>query len=128
MRSFTVPWIPHDDVITPQDIQGVRGFGVADAADSLATVTRRRFPFSGIVFEEYNATVRRDPESPQGEGRPLVGIVAIEVRKSEIALPAKNGVFAVAGTNYTVLDRPLAGDPDGLIWILIARHFPTGVQ
>ena len=29
MRSFTVPWIPHDDVITPQDIQGVRGFGVA---------------------------------------------------------------------------------------------------
>ena len=35
MRSFTVPWIPHDDVITPQDIQGVRGFGVADAADPL---------------------------------------------------------------------------------------------
>ena len=31
-----VPWIPHDDVITPQDIQGVRGFGVADAADPLA--------------------------------------------------------------------------------------------
>ncbi len=25
MRSFAVPWIPHDDVITPQDIQGVRG-------------------------------------------------------------------------------------------------------
>ena len=37
MRSFTVPWIPHDDVITPQDIQGIRGFAVADAADPLAT-------------------------------------------------------------------------------------------
>ena len=46
MRSFTVPWIPHDDVITPQDIQGVRGFGVADAADPLATVAG---PPSGTV-------------------------------------------------------------------------------
>jgi hypothetical protein len=42
MRSFVVPWIPHDDVITPQDIQGVRGFGVADAADPLATVMERK--------------------------------------------------------------------------------------
>ena len=42
MRSFTLPWIPHDDVITPQDIQGVRGFGVADAADPLATVMERK--------------------------------------------------------------------------------------
>ena len=42
MRSFTIPWIPHDDVITPQDIQGVRGFGVADAADPLATVMERK--------------------------------------------------------------------------------------
>jgi hypothetical protein len=42
MRSFTLPWIPHDDVITPQDIQGVRGSGVANAADPLATVMERK--------------------------------------------------------------------------------------
>jgi Phage major capsid protein E len=42
MRSFTVPWIPHDDAITPQDVQGVRGFGVADAADPLAIVMERK--------------------------------------------------------------------------------------
>jgi len=42
MRSFTVPWIPHDDAITPQDVQGVRGFGVSDAADPLATVMERK--------------------------------------------------------------------------------------
>jgi hypothetical protein len=64
---------------------------------------------------------RRDPESQQGEGRPQAGIVTIEGRKSDIALPAKNGVFAVGATNYTVLDRPLAGDPDGLTWTLWAR-------
>jgi hypothetical protein len=64
---------------------------------------------------------KREPESQHGEGRPQAGIVTIEVRKSEIALPAKNGVFAVNGTNYTVLDRPLANDPDGLIWTVWAR-------
>ncbi|MBL8668906.1 MAG: major capsid protein [Rhodospirillales bacterium] len=42
MRSFTIPWIPHDDAITPQDIQGVRGFGMSDAADPLATVMERK--------------------------------------------------------------------------------------
>ena len=42
MRSFTIPWIPHDDAITPQDIQGVRGFGMSDAADPLTTVMERK--------------------------------------------------------------------------------------
>lgn len=42
MRSFTIPWIPHDDAITPQDIQGVRGFGRGDGADPLAAVMERR--------------------------------------------------------------------------------------
>ena len=64
---------------------------------------------------------KREPEPQQGEGRPQAGIVTIEVRKSEIALPAKNGVFAVGAINYTVLDRPLAGDPDGLTWTMWAR-------
>jgi hypothetical protein len=64
---------------------------------------------------------RREPEAQQGEGRPQAGIVTIEVRRAEIASPAKNGVFAVGATNYTVLDRPIAGDPDGLIWTMWAR-------
>lgn len=42
LRSFVVPWIPHDDVILPQDIQGVRGFGLTDAADPLATLMTRK--------------------------------------------------------------------------------------
>ncbi|QQR68393.1 MAG: major capsid protein [Alphaproteobacteria bacterium] len=42
MRSFSVPWIPHDDVITPQDIQGVRAGGIPDAADPLGTVMERK--------------------------------------------------------------------------------------
>ena len=64
---------------------------------------------------------KREPDSQQGEGRPQAGILTIEVRKSEIAVPAKNGAFAVGVATYTVLDRPIADDPDGLIWTMWAR-------
>jgi major capsid protein E len=42
MRSFAVPWIPHDDVILPSDIQGVPAIGVSDAADPLLEVMERK--------------------------------------------------------------------------------------
>jgi hypothetical protein len=38
MRSFTLPWIPHDDIILPADVQGVPALGVSDAADPVAEV------------------------------------------------------------------------------------------
>lgn len=42
MRNFTIPWIPHDDVIVPQDLQGIRAFGSGDAAEPLATLMDRK--------------------------------------------------------------------------------------
>lgn len=42
MRSFALPWIPHDDVILPSDIQGIPAIGVSDAADPLLTVMNRK--------------------------------------------------------------------------------------
>lgn len=42
MRSFALPWIPHDDVILPADIQGMPAIGVSDAADPLVTVMNRK--------------------------------------------------------------------------------------
>ena len=41
MRSFTVPWIPHDDFITPQDVQGVRAFGVAALTTKMSGLPAR---------------------------------------------------------------------------------------
>ncbi len=38
MRSFALPWIPHDDVILPSDIQGMPALGQSDAPDRLAEV------------------------------------------------------------------------------------------
>ena len=41
MRSFGLPWIPHDDVILASDIQGVPAFG-GNENDQLATVMLRK--------------------------------------------------------------------------------------
>jgi hypothetical protein len=42
MRSFAVPWIPHNDVILPADIQGVRAIGSGSDADPLVAVMARK--------------------------------------------------------------------------------------
>jgi len=42
MRSFALPWIPHDDVILPADIQGMPSLGLSDAADPLVEVMIRK--------------------------------------------------------------------------------------
>ena len=42
MRSFALPWIPHDDVILPGDIQGMPALGVSDTADPLVEVMNRK--------------------------------------------------------------------------------------
>ena len=42
MRSFALPWIPHDDVILPADIQGMPSLGLSDAADPLVEVMNRK--------------------------------------------------------------------------------------
>lgn len=42
LRSFALPWIPHDDVILPADIQGQPALGVSDAADPLVEVMSRK--------------------------------------------------------------------------------------
>ncbi len=42
MRSFTLPWIPHDDVITAQDLQGVPMLGASDQPDPLVAVMTRK--------------------------------------------------------------------------------------
>lgn len=38
MRAFAIPHIPHDDVILPQDVQGIRAFGTASQAETVAGV------------------------------------------------------------------------------------------
>ena len=38
MRSFVIPHIPHDDVVLPEEVQGVRAFGTESEAETIAGV------------------------------------------------------------------------------------------
>ncbi len=42
LRNFTVPHIPHDDVVLPEDVQGKRAFNSADGTDAQAMLIARR--------------------------------------------------------------------------------------
>ena len=42
VRSFAVPHIPHNDVVLPEEIQGIRGLGLAAGEDPLVTVMTRK--------------------------------------------------------------------------------------
>lgn len=42
VRPFNVPWIPHDDVLTPEDIQGIRAFGTANSVSPAARIMLRK--------------------------------------------------------------------------------------
>ena len=41
MRSFVVPHIPHDDVVLPEDVQGLRAFGSETELETVAGVMAR---------------------------------------------------------------------------------------
>jgi hypothetical protein len=38
MRSFTIPHIPHDDVVLPEEVQGIRAFGSETEMQAMASV------------------------------------------------------------------------------------------
>ncbi|CAK0769506.1 hypothetical protein CCP4SC76_5190001 [Gammaproteobacteria bacterium] len=41
VRSFVIPHIPHDDVVLPEEVQGLRGFGSETELESLSDVMAR---------------------------------------------------------------------------------------
>jgi hypothetical protein len=56
-RSFTVPHIPHEDTIRPEDVQNVRAFGSSDETAGVAKVVNDRLSImrqSHEVTEEYH--------------------------------------------------------------------------
>lgn len=42
IRNFTVPHIPHDDVVLPEEVQGIRAFGTQNTAETQAAVLARK--------------------------------------------------------------------------------------
>ncbi|MCL4556810.1 MAG: major capsid protein, partial [Gammaproteobacteria bacterium] len=42
MRAFVVPHIPHNDVLLPEEVQGIRGFGLSANEDPMASIMARK--------------------------------------------------------------------------------------
>ncbi len=38
VRTFTIPHIPHDDVVLPEEVQGIRAFGTENELQAIASV------------------------------------------------------------------------------------------
>lgn len=63
----------------------------------------------------------RDEGSRPDDGRPIAGQVTIEVRVTELALPAQSGIFtfteaSFGGRQVTVMNRPMLDEEEGLVW------------
>lgn len=61
---------------------------------------------------------REDKEMGFGSGAAMMQSDTIEVRKSEIASPARGGTFVVGGETLKVRDDPRCTDPDRLVWTM----------
>jgi len=42
VRSFVIPHIPHDDVVLPEEVQGIRAFGSESEMEAIATVIAQK--------------------------------------------------------------------------------------
>ena len=98
MRSFALPWIPHDDVILPSDIQGMPALGRSDVPDRLAEVMTEKL----TLMRRKHAQTREYMEMnalrgivKDGAGTMLYDYFA-EFGLSQIAV---DFVFGTAGTN-----------------------------
>ena len=98
MRSFVIPWIPHDDVVTPQDLQGVRAFGSVDRADPLAAVMERklsRMRLKHAQTREYMEINALRGTAKDGAGRTLYDWFAA----FGLAQQSEDFALGTAGTN-----------------------------
>lgn len=74
VRSFTVPHIPHNDVVLPEEVQGIRGFGLAAGEDAIATVMARKLSKMRLRHAqtlEYMRAAALSGQTKDGEGNVL---------------------------------------------------------
>ncbi|MFU8778671.1 MAG: major capsid protein [Roseovarius sp.] len=98
MRSFSLPWIPHDDIVLPGDIQGVPALGMSDMAEPLTEVMTEKL----TVMRRKHAQTREYMEMnalrgivKDGAGRTLYDYFA-EFGLEQISV---DFAFGTAGSN-----------------------------
>ena len=98
VRSFVVPHIPHDDVVLPEEVQGLRAFGSETEVESIAGVLARHLETMrnkhAITLEHLRMGALKG-EILDADGTLLVNLYT----EFGIAPASVNFALATAGTN-----------------------------
>lgn len=130
MTSLVIPWIPHDDYITPQDIQGVRAFGTAAGTDPLATIMLRkltRMRTKHAQTREYMEMNALRGILKDGAGKTLVnyftefGITQLEV--DFVLGTATTDVVGKIRTLLRLVEEALQGESMSGVKVLVSGEF-----
>ena len=57
MRSFMIPHIPHDDVVLPEEVQGIRAFGSETELQAMANVITDHGALKGNILDADGSTL-----------------------------------------------------------------------
>ncbi|WP_119352865.1 major capsid protein [Azohydromonas sediminis] len=99
LRSFVVPHIPHDDVVLPEEVQGIRAFGSETEVEAVAGVMARHLETMrnkhAITLEHLRMGALKG-EILDADGTPLVNLY------TEFAITPKVVNFALGNANTNV--------------------------
>ena len=128
MRSFALPWIPHDDVILPAVIQGMPALGVSDAADPLVEVMNRKL----TLMRRKHAQTREYMEMnalrgivKDGAGTTLYDYfwsetTRVDLRVAEVPDPRPGDRVEIDGEAFLIQGEPVR-DRERLVWTVDLR-------
>ncbi|MBU2762810.1 major capsid protein [Acidithiobacillus caldus] len=99
MRAFVVPHIPHDDVVLPEEVQGIRSFGQETETESVAGVLARHLETMrnkhAITLEHLRMGALKG-EILDADATPLVNLY------TEFGITPKSVNFALGNANTNV--------------------------
>jgi hypothetical protein len=105
VRSFVVPHIPHDDVVLPEEVQGLRAFGSETEVESIAGVLARHL---GTMRNKHAITLEHlrmgalKGEILDADGTPLVDLY------TEFGITPKSVSFALGTATTNVKGKCLS--------------------
>ena len=130
LRSFVVPHIPHDDVVLPEEVQGLRAFGSETETESIANVVARHLETMrnkhAITLEHLRMGALKGVIL-DADGSELVDLFdAFEIDQTVVEFPFSNEKGDVKGAciaTAAAIEEGLSGEFSTGIHVLCSQEF-----
>ena len=130
LRSFVVPHIPHDDVVLPEEVQGLRAFGSEFEPDSVSNVIARHLETMrnkhAITLEHLRIGALKG-KILDADGTPLFDLFdEFDITQTEIAFPFSNAQGDIKGAcieTAAAIDEALSGEVSTGVHVLCSKEF-----